>query len=136
MLLVFLPALAACASSGPQQIDASIAVSPARPQPWPTPLRYAPDAPPKIQRVWFSTLHLTQGKGFEGAAVTSTNVASLEIRTAVFSINAPRTDFGRFAFKLHILEFPPMLKHTYPMQIIARNTAGTEEVETAYLVLE
>lgn len=111
-------------------------MAPAQPAPWPTPAVAAPDAPPTIQRVWFSTLHLRAGGGFRGAVVTGTNVASVEIRTAVFSINAPREGFGRFAFQLHILEFPPMLKHTYPMQIIARNAAGTESVVDAYLVLE
>jgi len=29
-----------------------------------------------------------------------------------------------------------MLKHTYPLQIIARNAAGVETIDTAYLVLE
>jgi hypothetical protein len=68
--------------------------------------------------------------------ITTTDAASLEIRTAVFSINAPRVTFGRFRFKLSILEFPPMLKHTYPMQIIARNAAGDEAIVNAYIVLE
>ena len=128
--------LAGCASGVSTQVSDVVAVAPSEPQPWPTPAIAASDAAPTIQKVWVSTLHLAAGGGFEGAAVTSTNVASLEIRTAVFSINAPRSAFGRFAFKLHILEFPPMLKHTYPMQIIARNTAGVESIENAYLVLE
>lgn len=118
------------------QLSSLVTVGPARPSPWPAPQIAPPGAPPKIQRIWFSTLHLSQGHGFEGAVVTGTNVASVEIRTPVFSINAPRSDFGRFAFKLHILEFPSMMKHTYPMEIIARNTAGDESVADAYLVLE
>lgn len=123
-------------SPHPVHLSPLVAVGPARPSPWPAPEIASSDAPPKIERIWFSTLHLSQGHGFEGAIVTGTNVASVEIRTPVFSINAPRSDFGRFAFKLHILEFPPMMKHTYPMQIIARNTAGTESIADAYLVLE
>jgi hypothetical protein len=32
--------------------------------------------------------------------------------------------------------FPPLLKHTYPLLIIARNAAGVEDVKNAYLVIE
>ena len=128
--------LTGCASDVSTQLSDLVVVAPAMPATWPTPTVAAPDAPPAIEKIWMSTLHLTAGGGFEGAVVTSTNVASVEIRTAIFSINAPRSAFGRFAFKLHILEFPPMLKHTYPMQIIARNAAGVETIDTAYLVLE
>jgi len=135
-LAIAAASLTACASDVSKTLGATVTVAPARPQPWPSPIVAAPDATPTIQRVWVTTLHLTAGGGFEGAVVTSTNVASVEIRTAVFSINAPRSAYGRFAFKLHILEFPPLLKHTYPMQIIARNAAGVEAIENAYLVLE
>jgi len=56
--------------------------------------------------------------------LTSTNVASLEVRTNLFSINVPRTDFGKFAFSVHVLDLPPIFIRDYRLRVIARNSAG------------
>jgi hypothetical protein len=113
-----------------------IVVSAVRPAPWPTAEVAPPDAPPVIKKIWFSGLHLREGSSINGTIVTSTNVASVEVRTATFSINVPRSSFGQFGFHLNVLVFPPLLKHTYPLLIIARNAAGVAETKTAYLVVE
>jgi len=107
-----------------------------RPQPWPVAIIAAPEAPPRILRIWLSGTHLRQGTAIHGAIATTTNVASVEVRTATFSINTPRKAFGQFEFQLKVLMFPPLLKHTYPLLIIARNAAGVEDVKNAYLVIE
>ncbi len=117
-------------------LDKSIVVSATQPKPWPTAAIAAPNAPPRIERIWLSDTHLRQGGLIHGAIATTTNVASVEVRTATFSINTPRRTFGQFAFVLKVLMFPPLLKHTYPLQIIARNAAGAREVRNAYLVVQ
>lgn len=104
------------------------------PQPWPTALTAKPDAQPEILNVWLSRRDLQPGGSIDGKIVTSTNVASLEVRTVVFSINALRSDFGQFHFHLHILDVPGISRgRNYELQVIARNAAGVETVQTTTL---
>ena len=56
--------------------------------------------------------------------MTTTNVASLEVRTNLFSLNVPRRDFGRFAFSLRVFDVPPIFLRAYRVRVIARNSAG------------
>ncbi len=56
--------------------------------------------------------------------VTTTNVASVEVRTNLFSINVPRVAYGRFAFRLDVLDTPPIFVRPYRLRVIARNSAG------------
>jgi hypothetical protein len=80
-------------------------------------------------RVWFSTLTLHPGMWFDGAVVADTNVASVEVRTAAFSINCEHVGPGLFRFHTLFLELPPLSRrHTYQLDIIARNTPGDQEV--------
>ena len=58
--------------------------------------------------------------------MTTTNVASLEIRTNLFSLDVPRTAFGRFAFTLDVLDVPPIFVRAYALRLIARNSAGVQ----------
>jgi len=79
-----------------------------------------------------SRLSIAPGSSLDGAVVTSTNVASVEVRTPAFSINSVHTASGQFRFHTHMLELPPLSRrHTYTLDIIARNTAGIEQVEQA-----
>ncbi|MBV9272036.1 MAG: hypothetical protein JO165_13160 [Candidatus Eremiobacteraeota bacterium] len=111
-----------------------LTVSAKPPMPWPSALVAKPDAAPQILRVWLSRRDLVPGGSIDGKIATSTNVASLEVRTVVFSINALRSDFGQFHFHLHILDVPGISRgRSYQMQIIARNTAGVENVQTTNL---
>lgn len=55
---------------------------------------------------------------------TSTNVASVEIRTDLFSFNAERTAFGQFAFHQRVIDLPSVFERGYVLRVIARNTAG------------
>lgn len=87
--------------------------------------------------MWFSTLTIHPGISFDGTIVTSTNVASVEVRTASFSINSAHVAPGLYRFHTLVLELPPLSRrHWYDLSIIARNTPGDEEVEHAPLRVE
>jgi hypothetical protein len=102
-----------------------LAASPAR---WPAAPVAAPSAPPRIVRVWLSSTQIVPGVDWSGRIVTTTNVASLEVRTESFSFNATRTTYGQFAFDQHVLDIVPQYKRHYTLLIIARDAAGDEDV--------
>lgn len=113
----------ACASHLPSvPPNAAIGASTALPAP-----RVEPNAaPPRILGMRFSALEVRRGGRWSGQFVTGTNVASVEVRTNLFSIDVPRTAFGRFAFKLDVLDVPTIFVRPYRLRVIARNSAGTE----------
>lgn len=61
---------------------------------------------------------------FLGSITVSSNVASVELRTNLFSIDATKTGVGRFAFDVDVYDVPPIFLRSYTLRIIARNTAG------------
>jgi hypothetical protein len=67
------------------------------------------------------------GRTWTGRIVTSTNVASVELRTESFSFVADRRAFGVFAFSQTVLDMVPQYRRAYTLQIIARNTPGNTE---------
>ena len=77
----------------------------------------------------FSSLDVARGSTWDGSIVTSTNVASVEVRTNLFSIDVPRTSFGHFAFSLDVFDRPPIFVRAYRVRVIARNTAGMQTEE-------
>lgn len=81
-------------------------------------------APPRILAMRFSTLDVRRGTRWSGAFVTGTNVASLEVRTNLFSINVPKRAPGRFFFVLNVLDVPSIFVRAYRLRVIARNSAG------------
>lgn len=96
-----------------------------------------PDDSPRIVRMWFSTLTLRPGIWFDGVIVGSTNLASVEVRTAAFSINSAHVGPGVYRFHMRVLELPPLSRrHSYELSIIGRNTAGVQTVEEAPLRVE
>lgn len=97
----------------------------------------APNDPPRIVHIWFSTLKIEPGSWFDGTILVSTNVASVEVRTAAFSINSTHVAPGLYRFHTHVLELPPLSRrHSYELYVIARNTPGVEEIEEAPLRVE
>jgi hypothetical protein len=86
-------------------------------------------APPRILGMRFSSLDVRRGERWSGAVVTGTNVASIEVRTNLFSINVPKRSPGRFSFTLNVLDAPPIFVRSYSLRIIARNSAGMEYEE-------
>ncbi len=95
--------------------------------PWPAAIANAPNAPPGIIALWMNTTSIRPGSQWFGRIATTTNVASVEIRTESFSFNATRVAFGQFVFLQHVLDIVPQYKRGYTLQIIARNAAGAED---------
>jgi hypothetical protein len=85
----------------------------------------AANAPPRIIDVHLTKTVVSGGDTIVGTVVTSSNVASVEARIAVFSIVVPRVGVGRFALRYTVPNLPFFLDRTYTMNVIARNTAGT-----------
>lgn len=128
MLAALLPG---CASR-PPEIPVNMAVGPAA---LPTPRVEANDAAPRILAMRFSSLDVRRGRHWSGAFVTGTNVASVEVRTNLFSINVPRRGSGRFAFTLNVLDAPPIFVRAYRLRVIARNSPGSEyEVDLPFRI--
>jgi hypothetical protein len=128
--------LVAC-SPKPVAVPLNLTVSEKQPRGWPSPPAALPDAPPRIVRIWLSTLTIEPGTWFDGAILVSTNVASVEVRTAAFSINSTHVAPGIYRFHTHVLELPPLSRrHGYELYIIARNTPGVANVEEAPLRVE
>lgn len=94
-----------------------------------TPILPAPNvlpdrAPPRLTKMYFSTLDVRRGTRWSGAFIGGTNVASVEVRTNLFSIDVPRLGFGRFAFTVDVLDVAPIFIRPYALRVIAHNSAG------------
>jgi hypothetical protein len=113
---------AGCASR-PVAVPGNVAVG--GPGLLPTPPVASNDAAPRILAMRFSSLDVARGTTWSGRIVTGTNVASVEVRTNLFSIDVPRTGFGRFAYSLDVLDTPPIFVRAYRLRVLARNSAGT-----------
>jgi hypothetical protein len=118
--LAFAAMLPACASRLPEA-PANLSVGF---QSLPAPRVEPNGAPPRILAMRFSTLDVRRGTRWSGAFVTGTNVASLEVRTNLFSINVPKRAPGRFFFVLNVLDVPSIFVRAYRLRVIARNSAG------------
>jgi hypothetical protein len=82
------------------------------------------DAPPQVLGMRFSSLDVRRGQHWSGQFVTGSNVASIEVRTNLFSINVPHLAPGWFSFNLDVLDTPPIFVRTYWLRVIARNSSG------------
>ena len=79
---------------------------------------------PRILAARFNTLSVARPATWSGTVVTTTNVASVELRTNQFSLNLPRTAYGVFRFRIHVYDLPAEFLRRYSLRIIARNSAG------------
>lgn len=95
----------------------------------PSPRVESNDAPPEIIAMRFSSLDVRRGERWSAEFVTGSNVASIEVRTNLFSINVPHLSSGRFAFTLNVLDTPPIFVRAYRLRVIARNSPGTKYEE-------
>ena len=119
--------LAGCSGAPPAAQTLSARDVTRLPQPWPTALVAANGAPPRILAVYVNETAIANGDHWRGRIATSTNVASLEIRTESFSFTAQRSAFGEFTFDVHVLDLPPQYRRGYTLQIIARNAGGARD---------
>lgn len=123
--------LAACASHLPA-IGSNVTLGSA-PVAMPSPALARNGARPRVLAMHFSSLNVARGGRWSGEFVTGSNVASVEVRTNLFSIDVPRTQIGRFAFDLNVLDTPPIFVRKYRLRVIARNSAGvTSETDLPF----
>jgi len=94
-----------------------------------------PDAPPHIYAVDVNTTDLSSGDTLWGKVLTSSNVASVEMRVATYGVGLQKTGVGRFSLTYRIGSIPFFVRGTYPMRIIARNTRGDETERTLPLTI-
>jgi hypothetical protein len=103
------------------------------PAPTPTILMLPPDAAPQI--LWFglSSTTPTAGDTLSVTVLTSSNVASVEVRVGGYGFNLPKADVGRFEGAYAVPQLPFFMNHNLVMQIIARNTAGVAATTNAQI---
>jgi hypothetical protein len=111
-----------CTTTSGRSLDPSRVV--VAPSAWPTPQTLPPDARPRIIAVWMNETALRPGRQWMGKIITSTNVASVELRTESFSFTADRRRFGVFEFSQDILDVIPQYRRRYVLHLIGRNTRG------------
>jgi hypothetical protein len=119
--------LAGCAGGSvdvPQNV--TVSATPLRLAPGPT-VDYA--AEPQIHAIWLSSLTLERGATWSGEISTSSNAASVEVRTDSFSFSVPRVRIGLFAFAYPIPDLPPYLRRQFVLHVVARNVAGDRSDE-------
>ncbi len=99
---------------------------PATPVPIPTPLVLPTDAAPQIIDLRISSTVFRSGDTVSGLVITSTNVSSVELRLAGYSIPVPSSNLGVFAMTYHVPNIPFFVKHGYTLQVIAKNSKGDQ----------
>lgn len=62
--------------------------------------------------------------------VTSSNVASVEVRVASYGMSLAKVGVGRFALAYTLGTLPFFVHGTYLMQVIARNSRGDMAQQT------
>ena len=117
--------LSAC-SSVPVANPANVSIGAATRSPM---LAAADAAPPQVLAIRLSSEAPVRGSQWSGQVLTTSNVASVEVRTNLFSIDVPRRAYGDFRFSVYLVDVPPIFIRAYRLRVIARNSAGvaTEE---------
>jgi hypothetical protein len=87
-------------------------------------LRLPPNAPPQILSVAISETTVHSGDTVSGTVLTTSNVASVEVRVASFGRGLSKAGVGRFTLTYPVGNLPFFIRGTYAMRVIARNTAG------------
>jgi hypothetical protein len=104
-------------------------------QTWPAAVPAAPNDSPRIIALQMNETSIAPGSEWTGRIATTTNVASVEVRTESFSFSATRLTFGQFVFDQHVLDIVPQYKRAYTLHVIARNAAGAQDVRLIPIVL-
>ncbi len=84
----------------------------------------SPQAAPRIIAMSLSSPVVSGGEIVHGTVQTSSNVASVEVRLAGYSMSLPKVGVGKFALSYKVPSLPPMLHRTYDILVIARNAEG------------
>ncbi len=95
-----------------------------------------PNDPPRIVDMWITEDSFHSGDIVSGIVITSTNVASVEVRIGGYAANVPRLTYGKFSYRQRVPELPSFLKRDYTLTVTSRNAAGdaaTESIPVHYL---
>lgn len=122
-------ALTAC-SSAPPAMPKNVTAGPAQTARAVAVPMSAPAAPPRIVHIEYAP-SVTRGSRarFAGRIWTSSNVASVEVRTNLFSVNAAKQGVGTFSYDAAVYDLPPIFVRAYRLRVIARTTAGVQAEE-------
>lgn len=121
-------AVTACSSS-PLRMPDNVTAGARAPHSFPIPMS-SPDAPPRIVHIAYVPLvRRGPGERFSGTIWASSNVASVEVRSNLFSINARKRGVGLFTFDADVYDLPPIFVRAYRLRVIARTTEGVEAEE-------
>jgi hypothetical protein len=99
----------------------------------PTVLMLPPDAPPQILWVSLSSTTPRAGDTLSVVVLTSSNVASVELRVGGYGSGMTKTDVGHFESTQMVPRLPIFMSHNLTLQIIARNTAGVAATRSVAL---
>jgi hypothetical protein len=105
-------------------LRASSAVPSPTPLATPAVLMLPSDAPPQILWISLSSTRPRAGDTLTVAVLTSSNVASVELRVGGYGSGMTKTDVGHFSLASTVPKLPFFMGHNLTLQIIARNTAG------------
>lgn len=94
-----------------------------------------PDAPPQIVDVEMNTNNVGSGDTLWGKVLTSSNVASVEVRIANIGVGLNKVGVGRFTLAYRLGSIPFFAHGTYPMHVIARNSRGDKVERTLPLTI-
>jgi hypothetical protein len=134
-LLAAVSSLALARAQVPTPVP-SVSATPSQtplPAPTPTILMLPPDAAPQILWVGLSSTTPKAGEALSVTVLTSSNVASVEVRVGGYGFNLPKTDVGRFEGAYAVPQLPFFMNHNLVMQVIARNTAGVAATSSAQI---
>jgi hypothetical protein len=92
--------------------------------------KLGPNAQPRIVNVSLSKTTVYGGDTVSSEVITSSNVASVELRIAGFSMPMAKTAPGHFSLIYTVPNLPFFLHKTYDMDVIARNTRGDAATTT------
>jgi hypothetical protein len=92
-----------------------------------------PDAPPQILWIALSSTKPHAGDTLTVTVVTSSNVASVELRVGGYGSGMTKTDIGHFQLASTVPKLPFFMGHNLTLQIIARNTAGVSAQQNVAL---
>ncbi len=126
---ISLVAITACSSSAPQLSENATMSGVHAANSFPIPMS-SPGAPPQIVHITYvPSVRRGPGERFSGMIWASSNVASVEVRTNLFSINARKKGVGLFTFEADVYDLPPIFVRPYRLRVIARTTDGVEAEE-------
>jgi hypothetical protein len=95
-----------------------------------------PDAAPQILWIALSSMVPRAGDTLTITVLTSSNVASVELRVGGYGSGMTKTDVGHFQLASTVPKLPFFMGHNLTLQVIARNTAGAAAQQSVPLQVQ